>query len=145
MLDKAQGQRIADLVHMAGSTVAQGLARKTVGLTELADGRIAVTISGKEAGLNPNQRRVAVDLLVKAGFEPDDVIMMDGVDDNPNYARPADRRVVELASPSHRHSRICNFASAFGLPEFRHHTASQAIGNPPRPANVFSNLCEHAW
>ena len=93
VLDKAQGQQIADLVHMAGSTDAQGLARKTVGLTELADGRIAVTISGKEAGLNPNQRRVAVALLVKAGFEPDDVIMMDGVDDNPNYARPADRHL----------------------------------------------------
>src|SRR6185312_9232759 len=58
-----------------------------------ADGRVAVTISGKEAGLSPNQRRVAVDLLGKAGFEPDDVIMMDGVDGNPHYAPPLARHL----------------------------------------------------
>jgi LysM repeat protein len=145
VLDKVQGQRIADLVHMAGSTDAQGLARKTVGLTELADGRMAVTISGKEAGLSPNQRRVAVALLVKAGFEPDDVVMMDGVDGNPNYARPPDR----LLDPEDR--SVCWHAEHKGIqagkrsgsPAVRQWSASGKNPLGPEEAGHGGAACTH--
>ena len=92
-LETYDGQRIADLVHLAGPTATRSMNGKTVGLTELADGRVAVTLSGKEAGLNPNQRRVAQMLLQDSGFAAADIIMMEGPDGNPHYQAPKDRHL----------------------------------------------------
>ncbi|MFL6680626.1 MAG: hypothetical protein ACJ8IK_19970 [Burkholderiaceae bacterium] len=76
-LDKPAGQRIVDLVHMAGPNAPQSMTGRTIGLTELADGRVVVTVSGKKANLNPNQRRVAQLLLRESGFESGDILMLE--------------------------------------------------------------------
>jgi len=55
---------------------------RTIGLTELADGRVAVTVSGKKSNLTPHQRRVAQLLLERFGFASDDVLMLEATKGN---------------------------------------------------------------
>ena len=94
-LSSEEGQRIVDFIQLAESSPNPGNLKKnhgkssyppdrkqansrTIGLTELEDGRVVVTISGKYKGLSPRQRTLARVLLKRKGFNvEDDVIIMD--------------------------------------------------------------------
>ncbi|AOI73424.1 RHS repeat-associated core domain-containing protein [Burkholderia ubonensis] len=73
-LTREQGQAMVDQIHTILDIKAQ--ANRTTALTELEDGRIAVT--GNEATITPAQRKLAWMLLRDAGFEPHEIVFTDG-------------------------------------------------------------------
>ena len=103
-LDKPAGQRIVDLVHMAGPGAPQSMTGRTIGLTQLDDGRVVVTVSGKKANLNPNQRRVAQLLLRESGFASDDILMLEAFKGNPFGTGHQSRRLDPDTRPVSWHA-----------------------------------------
>ncbi|WP_080412401.1 RHS repeat-associated core domain-containing protein [Burkholderia ubonensis] len=73
-LTREEGQAIVDQIHTILRLGAQK--QTTTGLTELQDGRIAITSS--EDTISPEQRVLAWKLLQDAGFEPHQLVFTDG-------------------------------------------------------------------
>lgn len=118
-LTEEEGNDIAFQIHRAGAKSGVALENATTTLTELEDGRIAVTSSGS---LSPAQREAAARLL-----EGRDLVFVEGRNNpadasepNPFYRRPAARNLppsqgVDHGECRHPDEAPCNHGEARGI------------------------------
>jgi RHS repeat-associated protein len=119
-LSREEGQLIVDRIHLIASDFSRR--NNTTGLTELEDGRIAVTTNANK--LSKAQRILAVRLLSEKGFEPGDMVFIDDpfipLDDgqsikNPYFIRALQGRTRTLGYDKTYDPPACHHAEQKGI------------------------------